>query len=170
MSAIGNALPEILDITAGYRKMWRGKTQNVLFLDIRKEVKPDIVASNEHLPFKDNCFIKVVYDPPHCVRKTTFPKPFPREAEGIKRYMYWKRRIDFIKNIIAVNKEAYRVLKPDGVLFCKHTPLKENRISAHMFISLLDNFKVIRIRKEKSKSHRTKNIVYYITLNKRKDI
>ena len=70
--------PSILDATAGGRMMWFDKNpDDVLFVDRRVvppgtkgqgslwEVNPDIVASFESLPFSDDTFEMVVYDPPH---------------------------------------------------------------------------------------------------------
>lgn len=157
----------ILDCTVGYRKMWKGKCQNVLFLDKRKEVNPDIIASNEYMPFRNGIFEKIVYDPPHLVHALLINKS--QENSMAKHmsdlYSIWKKKIDFIRNIVRVNNEANRTLEMDGILFCRHTPLKEN-ISLEYFIRLLEDFKAVRIRKEKSRSQ-FKNKVYYITMKKK---
>ena len=129
----------ILDLTAGYRAMWKGKHQNVIFLDKRKEVTPDIVASNEKLPFKDKAFEKLVYDPPHTVGTLT---PFyTHEPEGFDRYSHWDSRPDFYKNIISVNNEAYRVLKDSGLFVIKWCDLT---IKHGLIINLMDNFELKR--------------------------
>ena len=39
-----------------------------LRIDIRKEVRPDIVASAAYHPFKDELFGQVYCDPPHIIR------------------------------------------------------------------------------------------------------
>jgi len=171
---------EILDATAGYRHMWKGKYQNVLFLDIRKEVRPDIVASNEYLPFRPQTFEKVVYDPPHCILSKHCA--FPKEEEIIekygknylknimKKYGMWKSRKDYLRNIISINREAKRILKQNGALFIKHTEVKGTRISHKFLINLMDNFEVKRIRRQLSGSHLFKNTVYYITMRCKNDM
>ena len=58
----------ILDATAGYRMMWRNKNPpNVVFMDKKTEVNPHIVAVWGHLPFRDNVFSLIIFDPPHIV-------------------------------------------------------------------------------------------------------
>jgi len=70
-------LPKILDACCGSRMFWFDKENpNVLFVDHRFEeftacdgrsvkVHPDLVADFTNLPFKDNSFKLVVFDPPH---------------------------------------------------------------------------------------------------------
>ena len=70
----------ILDACCGSRMFWFDKQNpNVLFVDKRSEtltvkdrdkirtieVKPDIIADFTNLPFEDNSFYQVVFDPPH---------------------------------------------------------------------------------------------------------
>ena len=70
----------ILDACCGRRMFWFDKQNpNVLFVDKRSEtltakdrdkirtieVKPDIIADFTNLPFEDNSFYQVVFDPPH---------------------------------------------------------------------------------------------------------
>ena len=70
----------ILDACCGSRMFWFDKKNpNTLFIDKRSEtitakdrdkirtieVKPDIVADFTNLPFEDNSFYMVVFDPPH---------------------------------------------------------------------------------------------------------
>jgi ubiquinone/menaquinone biosynthesis C-methylase UbiE len=71
---------KILDACCGSRMFWFDKTNpNVLFMDKRKEiltakdrdkirvieVNPDIVGDFTNMPFKDESFYMVVFDPPH---------------------------------------------------------------------------------------------------------
>jgi ubiquinone/menaquinone biosynthesis C-methylase UbiE len=67
----------ILDCCCGSRMFWFDKRNpSVLFADIRDleselcdgsilKVKPDIVADFRKMPFKDETFKMVVFDPPH---------------------------------------------------------------------------------------------------------
>lgn len=59
----------VLDATAGNRMMWgnRKTPTNVVFMDkeIGLRIPPDIFAVWEKLPFRDNVFFNVIYDPPH---------------------------------------------------------------------------------------------------------
>lgn len=67
----------ILDACCGARKCWADKKNpNAVFMDIRKEncvlsdgrtieINPDVVADFRHIPFPDNHFHLVLFDPPH---------------------------------------------------------------------------------------------------------
>lgn len=67
----------ILDACCGSRMFWFDKqNKNVVFGDIRTEnhtlcdgrlleIKPDIEMDFRNMPFKDNAFKLVVFDPPH---------------------------------------------------------------------------------------------------------
>ncbi|UOR07201.1 class I SAM-dependent methyltransferase [Hymenobacter aerilatus] len=67
----------ILDACCGSRMMWFDKTNpSVTYADIRKEshilcdgrtleVQPDIISDFRAMPFVDNTFKLVVFDPPH---------------------------------------------------------------------------------------------------------
>ena len=74
---------DVLDVCCGSRKFWFDKNdQRALFIDRRSEtiyakdknnpggvrkidVKPDMIADFRALPFEDNSFPLVVFDPPH---------------------------------------------------------------------------------------------------------
>lgn len=68
---------KILDVCCGSRMFWFDKNhENTLFVDKREyyeelptghviNVSPDVVADFRNLPFKDETFYHVVFDPPH---------------------------------------------------------------------------------------------------------
>lgn len=67
---------KILDATAGSRMMWFDKeNESALFLDERcftdtlcdgrqLDVNPDVVGDFRNMPFEDNSFYLVIFDPP----------------------------------------------------------------------------------------------------------
>ena len=55
----------ILDATINGGRFWRGSQRPVLGLDIEILQQPDIVADNAAMPFRNEVFDVVVYDPPH---------------------------------------------------------------------------------------------------------
>lgn len=74
------------------------------------EVNPDIVADFTNLPFADNAFELVVFDPPHLKKigaSSTMAKMYGRLSEG------WQEMIQ--KGFL----ECFRVLKPGGTLIFK---------------------------------------------------
>ena len=123
----------------------------VLFCDIRQEkttlcdgrefeVKPDVVCDFTALPFPDNRFHMVVFDPPHLLRNTgkskfavmygsLNEKAKPTGYQMIKYgalYHDWK---DMLQQGFA---ECFRVLKPYGVLIFKwnETDIKVSEVLA----------------------------------------
>lgn len=144
-----SVIPEILDITAGYRNIWNGKHDNVLFLDKRCIVKPNVVANNEMLPFRDKSFKKIVYDPPHLIRSSPLTETcFMKKYE--KKFTVWKKKSDFLKNLIGVDKEVFRVLADDGLLIIKHTNSPDNPISRQVVINIFEHFQLIKARDKDS--------------------
>ena len=60
----------ILDATAGNRMMWAHtgkKSDYVVFMDKERNlaIPPDVIATWQHLPFRDKVFDCVIFDPPH---------------------------------------------------------------------------------------------------------
>lgn len=119
---------KILDVTCGSRSIWFNKAHpDALYLDRRVAeyeetfgktnstrhtvVKPDVVADFTNLPFEDNTFSLVVFDPPHrCGLKDSWI---------MKRYGTYDSKEEMLDNITNGFKECMRVLKPDGVLVFK---------------------------------------------------
>ena len=130
MTSIGDLYrgKKILDVTCGSRTIWFNKNHPALYCDKRSVtyngywksedgksirncvVDPDIVCDFTALPFRDNSFHLVVFDPPHLTgAKDT--------AWLVKKYgkldETWPQMLHdgFL--------ECMRVLKPDGVLIFK---------------------------------------------------
>lgn len=89
------------------------------------EVKPDIVADFTNLPFEDNSFYQVVFDPPHL-------KTLGENSWMAKKY---GKLPDDWKSIIHEGfKECMRVLKPNGTLIFKWN---ESEIKASDVLSVI---------------------------------
>lgn len=119
---------KILDVTCGSRTMWFNKNNPAaLYCDKRIEdmevafgkartsihqlhVHPDVVCDFTNLPFPDDSFPLVVFDPPHLTgAKET--------AWLVKKY--GKLDDQWPEMLHDGFKECMRVLKPDGVLIFK---------------------------------------------------
>lgn len=113
---------KILDAACGSRMFWFNKKHpDVLYMDNRElattlcdgrklEVKPDIVADFTDMPFDDNTFYLVVFDPPHLLKA------------GERSWLKQKYGIlpeDWQRLIKAGFDECMRVLKPNGTLIFK---------------------------------------------------
>jgi len=114
----------ILDACCGGRQFWFNKHhQNTLYIDNRKrekgyqdarpnkEIIPDMIADFRELPFSDNSFKLVVFDPPHIFAKgETF--------RMVKEYG-WLNRESWKEDIKRGFDECWRVLDDFGVLIFK---------------------------------------------------
>ncbi|GAE15750.1 lipoprotein [Bacteroides pyogenes JCM 6292] len=116
---------KILDACCGSRMFWFDKHNPLaIYVDKRSEtvtakdrdkirtieIKPDVVADFTSLPFEDNSFYIVVFDPPHL--KTLGEKSWMAKKYG-KLSDDWREVIEKGFN------ECMRVLKPNGTLVFK---------------------------------------------------
>ena len=117
--------PQVLDPCSGSRMMWFDKSdQRCLFGDERieshslkdrqyqrhLEIHPDVRLDFRSLPFADNSFKVVVFDPPHLVRT------------GKKSWLalkYGSLTADWRDDIRKGFAECFRVLESGGVLIFK---------------------------------------------------
>lgn len=121
-------LPPVLDACCGPRMFWFDHNdERTLFVDKRRErhmaadcsvkngereivVDPDVLADFTALPFQDNSFYHVVFDPPHIQRNG--------DTSWILK-KYGVLRGDWREEIRKGFAECFRVLKPNGVLVFK---------------------------------------------------
>ncbi|MEK4495115.1 SAM-dependent methyltransferase [Ureibacillus sp. FSL W8-0352] len=125
-------MAKILDACCGSKMFWFDKeNEDVLYMDNRQlsttlcdgralNINPDIIADFRNMPFEDNSFYLVVFDPPHLIKvgeNSWLAKKYGKLDEN------W--RDDLAKGF----KECMRVLKPNGTLIFKwneeQIPLKE---------------------------------------------
>lgn len=109
----------ILDATINRGRFWKGSKRPVVGIDINPGVGPSIVADNQKMPFPGVTFDVVVYDPPHVPnqgkdRTKDFNTRFGLVVKSLKGGGY---NLNHLYKPFC--EEAYRVLKPQGVLFCK---------------------------------------------------
>ncbi len=96
----------LLDATAGYRMMWPNKhPPNTVFMDKKFDVRTDIVGVWEFLPFRDDVFNCVIFDPPHIVRSSGVDSRFTMH----KQYGAWRSRVQLIRALVHAQKEFARV-------------------------------------------------------------
>jgi SAM-dependent methyltransferase len=109
----------ILDATVNGGRFWRGSKRPVIGMDIEAGHQPNVVADNTLMPFGDNAFDVVVYDPPHIPnqgkdKSKDFNVRFGLVLRSSKEHGY-----TFSHTYPPFLREAYRVLKPEGILLCK---------------------------------------------------
>jgi SAM-dependent methyltransferase len=109
----------ILDATKNTGRFWVGNERNVIGVDINPKFKPDVVADNRRLPFKDRCFDVVVYDPPHIPNQGSDRSKDFNTRFGLVLKSSAENGYNFTHLYPPFAREAFRVLKQEGVLFCK---------------------------------------------------
>ena len=113
---------KILDVCCGSKMFWFDKDRtDTVYMDNRELedvlcdgrkliIKPDIVADFRNIPFSDNSFKLVVFDPPHLYRvgeKSWLAKKYGQLGSN------WK------EDIKQGFKECFRVLEVNGILVFK---------------------------------------------------
>jgi len=113
----------ILDMCCGSRMFWFDKENDrVLFMDKRELdtelcdgrkliVKPDLIGDFRNMPFEENIFDLVVFDPPHFIQLGE--TSWMAQKYGVLNKETWKE--DIQKGF----SEAFRVLKPNATLIFK---------------------------------------------------
>ena len=126
--------PPVLDACCGTRMFWFDKQDSrALFMDKRretfvqvrtdcgnktKEVNPDQVADFTAMPFPDETFHLVVFDPPHKVVANA------EASRGNIIKFYGALFPDWRDTLAAGFAECFRVLKPNGTLIFKWCELE----------------------------------------------
>jgi hypothetical protein len=114
--------PLILDSTANQGRIWgRGKSRyKYTGMDIDASVHPDIIGDNTAMPFADESWDIIVYDPPHTgdqgASKTEFASKYGTGASSRNADGKWGNLSHTYPPFLA---EAQRVLKPEGLLLVK---------------------------------------------------
>lgn len=169
--------PIILDVTMGHRGMQKEVAKQfrifgtIISIDIRSAMgngmKPDIVADSCKLPFYDDSFDIVLFDPPFSFRnsKSCGSKEYVRFyiTYGLNLYTSRTELQNYIKNTFY---EIARVVKPNGTCLLKWS---ESRIPLNFPLELLPN-KLIQLKKwsRPSKHFGTKSgsLTWYVELQR----
>jgi 23S rRNA G2069 N7-methylase RlmK/C1962 C5-methylase RlmI len=143
-------MQRILDATAGSRMIWFDpNNEDTLYLDNRQlattlcdgrtlNVNPDIIADFRNMPFEDNTFYLVVFDPPHL-------KQAGQNSWLAKKYGVLTE--NWREDVSQGFKECMRVLKPNGTLIFKWN---EEQIKLGEILKVLDKKPLFGNRRAKT--------------------
>lgn len=124
---------KILDMTCGSRSIWFNKHNPLAIYFDRRDVEyeetfgtkqstrhtiihPDVIGDFTNLPFEDNTFSLVVFDPPHRFGL--------KDSWIMKRYGTYDNKEEMLDNIVRGFAEGMRVLKHGGVLVFKWSEIQ----------------------------------------------
>lgn len=116
----------ILDATVNGRRFWRESKRPVTGLDLETQHQPDVVGDNTAMPFSDMSFDVVVYDPPHIPNQGRDKQKDFNTRFGLGRKSSKEHGYTFTYTFPLFLREAWRVLVPEGTLFCKITDYIHN--------------------------------------------
>ncbi|OTN83707.1 methyltransferase [Enterococcus sp. 7E2_DIV0204] len=131
---------KILDACCGSRMFWYDKqNKDVLYMDNRQlddtlcdgrslKVEPDVEADFRNMPFPDNTFYHVVFDPPHLLKAGE--NSWLAKKYGKLNERTWKA------DISQGFDECMRVLKPNGTLVFKWN---EDQIKLAEILKVIDH-------------------------------
>jgi SAM-dependent methyltransferase len=111
----------ILDATLGGGRFWKNSRRPVIGMDMRVRTRPSVVGDNSSMPFRSSSFDVVVYDPPHVPNQGKDKLKDFNDRFGLGVRSTKENGYSFAHTFPPFLKEAYEILKPDGVLFGKVT-------------------------------------------------
>jgi len=149
---------KILDLSAGSRSIWFNRLHpSTVYVDIRPEMIPSVIADTQQLPFKENFFDLVVFDPPHvtCGPRSVMAKYYSSmEAEDIKRL------------IQLTSNEAYRVTTSTALMAFKWN---DHDVKLERVIKLMEGWEPLFGQRVAGRTkHRSGT--YWCMLRKREDV
>lgn len=131
----------ILDVCCGSRMFWYNKKNpNVTYMDNRVlhttlndgrklVVEPDVLGDFRNIPFPDNSFHQVIFDPPHLLHAGK--NSWLAKKYGLLNSETWQ------EDLMQGFSECMRVLKPYGTLAFKWNT---EQISAKEVLRLFDQY------------------------------
>ena len=170
--------PMILDATCSTLRLWPKKA--TIRIDIRPEVKPDMVMDARELQFPDHTFDEIYCDPPHVIdkrglfRKPKFSRSFASRNRNLgpeymtdlyihnmARFGVWKSRGEWLDFVKRTDSEFYRCLKSSGEL---HYKICESGKSESIRRTEIDGYAHFIVTKEKITRSPTGNPTYWLTM------
>lgn len=133
----------ILDATINRGRFWIGSKRPVIGLDINSRYRPSVVGDNMQMPFKSNSLDAIVYDPPHIPNQGKDNQKDFQDRFGLVLKSPKENGYNFTYLYGPFSKEAYRVLKPEGILLCKITDYVHNHRYQWAHVELINAASVV---------------------------
>lgn len=109
----------ILDATVNGGRFWKGSEREVIGMDLAFSHRPSLVGDNTTMPFANSVFDVIVYDPPHIPNQGKDKQKDFNTRFGLGQRSPKEHGYSFSHLYPPFMGEAYRLLIPEGVLFCK---------------------------------------------------
>jgi len=90
-------------------------------MDINRRYRPAVIGNNMKMPFKSETLDVVVYDPPHIPNQGKDKQKDFQDRFGLVLKSPKENGYNFTHLYAPFSKEAYRVLKSEGILLAKIT-------------------------------------------------
>jgi len=132
----------ILDATVNRGRFWAKSKRPVTGLDIDEQYKPNVVGDNTNMPFENASFDVVVYDPPHIPNQGKDNQKDFQDRFGLRFNSPKEQGYTFSHTFPPFLKEAYRVLRQEGLLFSKITDYVHHHRYQWAHIELIDAAKM----------------------------
>jgi SAM-dependent methyltransferase len=109
----------ILDATVNAGRFWRGSGRKIIGLDLDPRHRPAVIGDNTRMPFAPGCMDVIVYDPPHVPNQGRDQRKDFNTRFGLVIKSGPENGYCFAHLYPRFAAEAYRVLRPEGILLCK---------------------------------------------------
>ncbi len=116
----------VLDATINLGRFWRGSKRRPIGLDLDLRYRPRVVGDNMQMPFRGASLDAIVYDPPHVPNQGKDKQKDFTTRFGLGMRSLAQTGYNFSDLYAAFAREAYRVLRPEGILLCKITDYVHN--------------------------------------------
>jgi ubiquinone/menaquinone biosynthesis C-methylase UbiE len=109
--------------------MWKGLQYKVVRCDLSLEFPQDTQADFGHIPFRNDSFDVVVFDPPHLPTHAASKNSSNiwKSRYGITDNALYGRNLDNVSGMfLPFLTEAHRILKPNGIILAKIADITHN--------------------------------------------